>query len=370
VTSYPGVWALDSTSSRLYAGGDFTASGEKVNGQNQHPYVAMFPASGATGGDVIPAAVTATTPAAGALDVPTSTDVTAAFSEAVQNVEGNFTLTNAGGAVPATVTYDSAGRIATLHPTAALSAGTEYTASLTGSITDASGNPLSPMTWSFTTAADSGGTGGDPTGPTVTDTNRADGDTAVPLSTNIVVYFSEGVQGVGPATFTVTPAGGSAVPGVYSSNAAGTRWAFNPDVNLAKDTRYTLSLTSGITSTAGAALAPVSWTFLTGPAPVARDRLPAPGATAVDAGQPVSVTFNEDVTNVTTTTFTLTPSGGTPVDAAVAAAGGGTADRTWILTPSAPLSPGTDYTATVTTGVTDVAGNPLAADVSWSFTTG
>ena len=39
------------------------------------------------------------------------------------------------------------------------------------------------------------------------------------------------------------------------------------------------------------------------------------------------------------------------------------------LTPSAPLAFATTYTATITTGVTDVSGNAVAANFSWSFTT-
>jgi hypothetical protein len=39
------------------------------------------------------------------------------------------------------------------------------------------------------------------------------------------------------------------------------------------------------------------------------------------------------------------------------------------FSPSGELAYGTTYTATLTTGVTDRAGNPLAAPYSWSFTT-
>ena len=42
VTTYPGVWALASTSSRLCVGGHFTAAGPKVNNRNLYPYFAMF----------------------------------------------------------------------------------------------------------------------------------------------------------------------------------------------------------------------------------------------------------------------------------------------------------------------------------------
>ena len=40
------------------------------------------------------------------------------------------------------------------------------------------------------------------------------------------------------------------------------------------------------------------------------------------------------------------------------------------FTPLSPLAPSTTYMATITTGVTDLAGNPLASAEVWSFTTG
>jgi hypothetical protein len=39
------------------------------------------------------------------------------------------------------------------------------------------------------------------------------------------------------------------------------------------------------------------------------------------------------------------------------------------FTPSSPLLPSTNYTATVTTGVKDLAGNALASSFGFSFTT-
>src|SRR5439155_7790075 len=40
------------------------------------------------------------------------------------------------------------------------------------------------------------------------------------------------------------------------------------------------------------------------------------------------------------------------------------------FTATANLAPLTTYTATISTGAKDLAGNRLAADVAWSFTTG
>jgi hypothetical protein len=81
----------------------------------------------------------------------------------------------------------------------------------------------------------------------------------------------------------------------------------------------------------------------------------------------VSATFSEAMTaaTITTSTFTLaTTSGSTPVTGTVALAG-----NVATFTPGANLSYGTSYTATVTTGAQDSAGNALAAASTWSFTT-
>jgi len=41
-----------------------------------------------------------------------------------------------------------------------------------------------------------------------------------------------------------------------------------------------------------------------------------------------------------------------------------------IFDPTADLAPGTQYTATISTAAKDLAGNPLANPVTWSYTTG
>jgi hypothetical protein len=72
-----------------------------------------------------------------------------------------FTLKQGTTAVPAAVTYNPATRTATLDPTADLQAGLVYTATVAGGasgVQDTSANTLaSSKTWSFTTAAATGG---------------------------------------------------------------------------------------------------------------------------------------------------------------------------------------------------------------------
>ena len=94
---------------------------------------------------------------------------------------------------------------------------------------------------------------------------------------------------------------------------------------------------------------------------------PTAGATGVARNTTVTATFSEPVTStsISTTTFTLTPAGGAPVAATVNASSATSAT----LTPSAPLAFGTTYTARLTTGIKDVAGNALSSAHSWTFTT-
>jgi len=101
--------------------------------------------------------VIATSPANGATGVGVAASVTATFSEAINagTLSGaTFRLLGPSGPIAATVSYDAANKIATLTPSASLSAGIAYTAMLTGTITDLAGNNLAtPNSWSFTTAA-------------------------------------------------------------------------------------------------------------------------------------------------------------------------------------------------------------------------
>lgn len=101
-------------------------------------------------------------------------------------------------------------------------------------------------------------------------------------------------------------------------------------------------------------------------APTVSTESPAAGATNVDVSAVVSVAFSEpmNAATITTSTFTLTGPGG-GVTGAVALTG-----NTATFTPAAPLAYLTEYTALVTTGVTDLAGNALAANHAWTFTTG
>src|ERR1700745_1092602 len=77
-------------------------------------------------------------------------------------------------------------------------------------------------------------------------------------------------------------------------------------------------------------------------------------------------TFSEAMDPLTTTTVTFTlKQGTTPVLGTVTYAG-----VTATFNPLSALAPNTTYTATITTGAMDLAGNALANSFVWSFTTG
>src|SRR5207253_5283793 len=80
----------------------------------------------------------------------------------------------------------------------------------------------------------------------------------------------------------------------------------------------------------------------------------------------IAVAFSEAMDPLTITPVTFTLKQGTTAVAGTVTYAGVTAT----FTPASALAPLTTYTATVSTGARDLAGNALAADFSWSFTTG
>jgi hypothetical protein len=92
---------------------------------------------------------------------------------------------------------------------------------------------------------------------------------------------------------------------------------------------------------------------------------PANGATGVAV---ITASFSEAMTasTITSTTFTVTGPGATPVAGTVTYNASTNIAR---FTPTNALAASTAYAATITTGAKDVAGNALASSHVWSFTT-
>ena len=106
--------------------------------------------------------------------------------------------------------------------------------------------------------------------------------------------------------------------------------------------------------------------------PTVSSTTPTANATGVNPANTVTVTFSEPMTasTINSTTIELRNPASTLVPASVAF---NTGTNTATLTPTSSLEASTVYTAKVLSGmsgVKDSAGNPLAADKIWSFTTG
>jgi hypothetical protein len=105
-----------------------------------------------TGPDTTPPTVVSTSPAQGATGVPVTSSITATMSEHLAPNTANLTVSGPGGSVAGTVGYNDSALQVSFAPSAPLANGTTYTATVSGAA-DAAGNVMTPVSWTFTTAA-------------------------------------------------------------------------------------------------------------------------------------------------------------------------------------------------------------------------
>lgn len=209
--------------------------------------------------------------------------------------------------------------------------------------------------------------------PTITSRTPGPAAFAVSPTSNVSATFSEAVTNVGNSTFAVrlgsnnttgTPLG--AVVTYDSTNRTAT---LNPSADLLPDRTYTVAI-SAIRDIAGNTVAPTTWTFTTGPAPVLTSVFRGEGATGANVNDNLTAFFSENLTGINASTVQLTRvSNGQVVPAALTF---NTANRGLTINPNSTLLTDTQYRITVTGGpsaVRDLAGNPLPTR-SWTFTTG
>ena len=142
-------------------------------------------------------------------------------------------------------------------------------------------------------------------------------------------------------------------------------------------TSYTATITggsSGIKDLAGNALASdYVWSFTTAEVdnipPTVTSVMPASAALGVGVSVTVSANLSEAInaSTVTSATFQLKDDQNNLIAATVSSLSG-----VLTLTPTSALATSTTYTATIVggaSGIKDLAGNALASNYSWSFTT-
>lgn len=305
--------------------------------------------------------VESTIPANTALNVPFNQIISATFNEDVNPSTINastFIITKADGTV-VTGTIAYSGKTATFRPASPLSPNTTYMGRITTGVKDVMGNALqTDYVWTFAT--------GMIIVPVVISTDPTPGQGNVALNKIITATFSVPMDRttLTNATFIVKQ-GLNTIAGVITYN--GTTVSFAPSNPLMANTVYTVTITTGATSTQGTPLAAdYTWNFTTLPIPTVTGTDPSNNAMGVDVNKTVTANFSipMDPLTINATTFTLRQ-GSTVISGVVTYTGGTIAS----FNPVNALNPGLVYTATITTGAKSSAGIPLASNYIWNFTT-
>jgi hypothetical protein len=364
---------------------------------------------------VVPSA-TATTPANGDTNTGAA-KVTATFNTSVLSGTSTFTVTPQGGsAVAGTTTLDSKQQVMTFTPTAALSQGVKYTATITGARSLSGTQQAAPITWSFTTAGGSGCPCQLFTSDTTPSTVDSGDASSVTLGVKIVpsaagyitgVRFYKAAANTGVHTGSIWDSSGNRLSTVTFSGESASGWqsaTFSAPVGVTAGSTYivgyytatghysanshffdTATVSGPLTAPAGVngvyrygsdaypsdSYASTNYwvdaifTNSTGTdtvPPSVSSFSPINGATSVSAAAVPSAVFSEAI-NSATLTMTLKDGSGTAVAGAVSYNATTFAAS---FTPTSALTRGAKYTVAVSAA--DTSGNAMAAAATSTFT--
>jgi len=228
------------------------------------------------------------------------------------------------------------------------------------------------------------------TAPTVTSVAPANNATGVALNTSIItVAFSEPMSPItGAASFTLSCAAPCVSPTgtvALNSSASTASLTLAGPALLSPSTLYTATVTGGKSLATGLVMAaPYVWNFTTGvaasttrPAVVSTVPVTQVSGATITANSAISATFSQDMAPATIVPASFTLSCTAPCVAPAGNVSYVLGSRTAVFAPVAALTVGTVYTATITTGATDLANNalggnqaplPAASNYVWSFT--
>lgn len=290
-----------------------------------------------------------------------------------ESVTGGAVVVSAGSTqVSGTVSLSSSGTILTFVPSNLLTASTTYTITVSG-VTDQAGNSLASFTSSFAT-----GTSGtaNTTQPSVVSASPASGATGVSVTAPIVLTFNEPIDltTVNDTTVPISVSGLSgALSGSYSLDTTGAVLTFTPLSPLPGNATIQVQVSSGgVLDLSGNGSTSYSGRFSTGTgtdttAPTIVAVTPTNASTGISLNTPVVLTFSKSLnpTTINATNFGLLLNG-------VPSTGFGisiSADNRVVTLNANGLPASSTVTVVVTSGVTDLYGNPLANFES-QFTTG
>jgi hypothetical protein len=305
-----------------------------------------------------------TDPLNNATSVSTDKIVSAKFNMAMDPLSllgTTFTLKQGATSILGTVTYN--GSDIFFIPSGNLMPGVEYTATINTNARNVAGIAMaSDYEWKFTTAVTVA-----PSVPTVTSTSPLNLETGVLVKKIVTARFSLLMDPLtlNGSTFTLFR-GTTQVAGTITYN--GEDVSFIPTGDLMPGTEYTATIKTGAKSIAGVPLAAdYIWKFTT----------VNPVAPTIIATNPINLTTGVVLNKVVTATFSVPMDASTIIGTNFTLAKGTTAvtgvvtyaNSVAYFTPSADLLPDTEYTATVTNSVKNVAGTSMLNNYVWKFTT-
>lgn len=296
--------------------------------------------------------VTSVSPAANAVGVPVDQTITVVFNVDMDPATAAANLTVAPGGVTA-LNWTDARTLTITHPV--WTEGSVITVTVGTGFATAAGETLpAPLTFSFTVLSDV---------PQVVQVYPSANDSGVDVDEQVRIVFSEAMD---PATATgnVTLSSG-AVSGLSWFDA---RTLLIDHADWGNGELVTVTAGTGLTDLSGTGLAaPFAWSFRTWTNDVILESsLPADGAVDVATNPQIQLRFSHGM-NRTTLINALSVTSPDKYNHSFIVDGEG---EDWSLALGAPLPANTVITVTITTAAQAQDGTPLAAETSFSFTTG
>lgn len=321
--------------------------------------------------DNTPPSVLKASPAQGAQGLPANVRVGIKFDETIDQTSVNehtVIISQAGAPVPGNFSFDSQQNVLTFLPSGSggLFPDTRFDVKVTTGVRDTAGNQLAQEFASdFWT-----GPNADLTPPHVAGTCPYDGERDVPTNSTITITFDEQVDPLSLNTDTL----GTWIPCTISVSPDGRAVTLTPTEQLNPLSDYFIQY-DGIRDMAGNTLANpggISFTTGSGPdttPPLVLETSPANGASNVPTNPVVLIRFSEALNETSVNAGSI-----------IVSRNGSRVNGNFSFDPSGDHKivrfqisefggPGDTYEITVTRGVVDVAGKPLALEYTTSFTT-
>ncbi len=202
----------------------------------------------------------------------------------------------------------------------------------------------------------------------------ANGQQDIPTNHSLVVIFSEPMDAASLTSgrFLLADATGAAVAGQVDYDVDDQAWQFRPDAPLVTGSRYNVTVNGDVKDAGGGNTlgSDFSWSFETGTAtdiaaPIIQKSWPGSNCDCAPVSTRILASLNEfiDPQSLDDSDMTVTSSGAV-IDGTIIYRG----DYLEFI-PNEPLTAGLTYTASVSAGMRDLAGQQMQADYSWLFTT-